>query len=164
MGYRGGSLTSLFDKTQQALTKETMRTAATAAAGVWLEATRGHTPIDTGELQMSWQQGNTRKVALGYESSIYTHIDYAPHVEYGTGLWGPKHAKYPITAKRPGGMLRWYDPKSGQPVFRRSVMHPGSPGAHMVSKGGTDTLVAIEGGLWEPIARAYAEAVVRNAD
>ena len=62
-------------------------------------------------------------------------MEYAPYVEDGTGLWGPKHAKYEIKPKRPGGWLRWIDPMTGDPVFARRVMHPGWPGNHMFAIG-----------------------------
>lgn len=47
----------------------------------------------------------------------------SPYLNYGTGESGPKHAKYPITTKRPGGLLRfeWH----GVEVLAKKVMHPG---------------------------------------
>ena len=61
----------------------------------------------------------------------------------GTGLYGPKHKKYPIRPKKPGGVLAFpslYKPRtrpgaggqykgpgksSGPTVFTEEVMHPG---------------------------------------
>ena len=70
-----------------------------------------------------------------YESGAESELEYAPYVEHGTGLWGPKHAKYLIVPKRPDGWLRWIDPDTGNPVFAKRVMHPGSPGNHMFEIG-----------------------------
>ena len=70
-----------------------------------------------------------------YESGAETDVEYAPYVEHGTGLWGPRHAKYEIKPKRPDGWLRWIDPVTGDPVFAKRVMHPGSPGNHMFAFG-----------------------------
>lgn len=66
-----------------------------------------------------------------YETGAYTEVDYGPYVESGTGLWGPKHAKYKIEPKTPGGMLHWVDRHTGKDVYAKWVMHPGSPGQHM---------------------------------
>ena len=61
-------------------------------------------------------------------------------LDRGTGLWGPKHREYPISAK-PGHVLAFpsvFEPKTrpnslragagssgGPTVFRQTVMHPG---------------------------------------
>ena len=55
-------------------------------------------------------------------------------VEHGTGLFGPEHRKYLIEPHPPRRSLRWIDPLTGHPIFARRVWHPGSEGAHMVSK------------------------------
>jgi hypothetical protein len=70
-----------------------------------------------------------------YESGAETNVDYAPFVEHGTGLWGPYRRMYEIRPKRPGGWLSWVDPKSGDRIFARRVLHPGSPGNHMFEIG-----------------------------
>lgn len=54
------------------------------------------------------------------------------YVNYGTGLYGPEHRKYLILPKKPGGSLHWVDRLTGQDRFAKSVMHPGSPGHHML--------------------------------
>jgi hypothetical protein len=96
------------------------------------------TPVDTGQLKESWHLTPAR-VAMSatghivWEINVRTEKDYAPYVEHGTGKWGPHHAKYPIRPKKPGGWLHWIG-KDGEDMFAKLVMHPGSPGAHMVSK------------------------------
>ena len=77
------------------------------------------------------------------ESTIHVYVDSPSFtfVDKGTGLWGPKHAKYPIVPKTPGGVLafnsqfsaksrpgrlRAYVGSSCPPVrFAKAVMHPG---------------------------------------
>ena len=70
-------------------------------------------------------------------------------VDEGTGLWGPKRAKYPIRPKRPGGVLVFqagYRAKTipgrirsvsggsfGETVYSRGVMHPGIQPRHILA-------------------------------
>lgn len=163
MAYVGGSLRSLFNEAQRHAMRDAQKSIATHTAGEWLKATRTFTPIDTGELKLSWYQLPTKFSPEGYTSGIGNNVDYAAHVEYGTGLYGPKAARYPITPKRPGGVLRWYDPKTGKPMFARKVMHPGSPGAHMVSKGASAAEAAMQGML-RPIMAEWEAKFRRIAD
>ena len=134
MGYTGGSLVPWFDNRFTTLTAHNM---ADAGGRELTRRVEEKTPIDTGHLKQSWERKAVARRAdyLGFtafESGVETHVDYAPYVEHGTGLWGPKHAKYLIKPKKPGGWLHWIG-KDGEDVFRRSVMHPGSKGAHMVA-------------------------------
>lgn len=75
---------------------------------------------------------------LAYESGTETDVEYAPYVENGTGLWGPARAKYEIRPKNPDGWLRFHD-ASGNVIFAKRVMHPGSPGSHMFARGTAKT-------------------------
>jgi len=99
-----------------------------------------NTPIDHGTLRAEIHEKlmvvyrNARGETV-YETGSESSLEYAPYVEHGTGLWGPKHARYEIRPKRPDGWLRWIDPHTGQPVFAKRVMHPGSPGNHMFAIG-----------------------------
>lgn len=70
-----------------------------------------------------------------YEKKVGSDKIYAPYVEEGTGLYGPKHAKYLIVPLTPGGWLAWpgFD---GEMHLARMVWHPGSPGQHMFLIGG----------------------------
>ena len=164
MPYVGGSLRSLFDQPQRDATNDAMHSMADRAIGVWEEATTRATPVDTGLLKKSWYTIKAAREGDAIQSEIATNIDYAPHVEYGTGLYGPKAAKYPILPKKPGGVLRWIDPKTGQEVFARKVMHPGSPGAYMMMKGANATKAAIAAGLFEPDLDKWQTTIIKQAD
>jgi hypothetical protein len=125
---------------------------------------RQNTPIETGELRASWE---TKIVVvhvgargeLVYESGTETEVEYVLYVEHGTGLWGPKHARYVIRPRRPDGWLRWIDPDTGQPVFARRVLHPGSPGNHMLAIG-----VALTEHEFEQFARAPISTCMRELE
>jgi len=103
-----------------------------------------NTPVRTGNLRTSWYRLPAVPEENRYVSYIRTDVSYSPHVEYGTGLYGPEHRKYEIKPKTPGGMLSWMDPKTGQRVYARHVWHPGSPGAHMREFGVARTEAALE--------------------
>lgn len=79
-----------------------------------------------------------------YHAETGSDKDYAPYVEEGTGLYGPKHAKYLIMSHDPHGALVF--PWHGQIVRFSHVWHPGSPGQHMFLIGGTLTEQSSE--LW----------------
>lgn len=77
------------------------------------------------------------------------------YVEEGTGLWGPNRAPYVIRPKKPGGWLSWIARdtyvrrdgtivKPGDRVFAKEVLHPGSPGHHMVAIGEAVTRAEME--------------------
>lgn len=59
---------------------------------------------------------------IGHDPRVAPH---AVFVHWGTGLWGPKRAKYPIKPKRKRA-LRWA--AGGAFVFAKGVMHPGIKG------------------------------------
>ena len=128
--------------------------------------TKMNTPIDTGRLIDSIKKKLTVVVltprGLAYESGCETHVDYAPHVEYGTGLYGPRAAKYEIRPKNPHGWLRWIDPDTGQPIFAKRVMHPGSPGAAMFAKGATMTEAEFDRLVARDLARWAREVELQN--
>lgn len=134
MGYKGGRLTPWFnDGPAKAVAHQMAEKGAKALHRKVVK----HTPKDTGHLSTSWKRkpvivGLTVTGHTMYASGVETFVDYAPYVEHGTGLWGPKHAKYPIRPKLPGGVLHFFT-KEGAEVFTKLVMHPGSPGAHMVA-------------------------------
>jgi Bacteriophage HK97-gp10, putative tail-component len=124
-----------------------------------------NTPVRFGTLRASITQKLTvvypTPRGMAYESGAETEIEYAPYVEYGTGLWGPRHAKYEIKPKRPDGWLRWIDPVTGDPVFAKRVMHPGSPGNHMFLIGEALTEHEFEQ-FAEPILARWATEVERQ--
>lgn len=134
MPYHGDKLASLF---RPEPTLNAARRLAEKGGERLVELTVEHTPIDTGELAQSWKKKlllvrpNARGATV-LETGVVTEVEYAPYVEHGTGLWGPKHAKYLIVPKKPGGVLHWIG-HGGEDVFATHVWHPGSPGAHMVA-------------------------------
>jgi hypothetical protein len=118
------------------------------------------TPKDTGHLAESWKTKPVTKesVVQGYKAyvtGVETDVDYAPYVEHGTGLWGPKHAPYPIRPKTPGGVLHFFT-REGREVFTKLVMHPGSPGAHMVATSISVLELALHAGLMDPELELWA--------
>jgi hypothetical protein len=121
-----------------------------------------NTPVETGNLRTSWYTLPTIKREDTFISVVATDVDYAPYVEFGTGLWGPKHAKYEILPKTPGGVLAWQ--KGGQWVYATKVMHPGSPGHHMVAIGTHVLEMEIEGGLFEPTLAKMAADIEALAE
>ena len=134
MSYVGDDIPTLFD---QDPAREAMRGMAHRGGAELRRRVIQNTPIDTGRLRESWYQEPVRHhrgAPDTYESVVATDVDYAIHVEHGTGLWGPEHKKYLITPKKPGGMLSWIG-HDGQRVFARYVWHPGSPGQYMMAYG-----------------------------
>lgn len=135
MPYEGGRLAPWFST---APNRRFLERAAAAGGKRMTELTAMNTPVDTGHLRLSWKE---KPVVFMFSplgdlmavSGVETDVEYAAYVEWGTGLWGPLHAKYPIVPKNPDGWLRWIDPHTGMPVFAKRVMHPGSPGNHMVA-------------------------------
>lgn len=134
MPYLGGELAPLFD---DAPTKRAVRRMAAKGGERMVHWAVKNTPVATGHLRQSWKQKKLMPVrrgrADGWESGVETSVAYAPDVEWGTGLWGPSHQKYEIKPKKPDGFLHWIDAKTGKDVFAKRVMHPGSPGHHMVA-------------------------------
>ena len=160
MPYVGGTLAPLFAVEP---VEVTMVRLADRGGERMVELTKENTPVDTRQLRNSWYQRRLRRVRrgrlTGWESGVATDEDYAPHVEHGTGLWGPEHRRYLILPKRPGGSLRWRDPRTGRVIFARAVMHPGSPGQHMVQiAAGALEIEASDGLLFDPILREWVRA------
>lgn len=123
-----------------------------------------NTPVDTGELRSSWYETPPSRVRVGpvrgFEVRVTSDVDYAVFVEHGTGLYGPRHAKYPIRPKVEGGVLRWQDGATGEWRYATEVMHPGSPGQHMVAIG--VALVEYEfSTICEPYTEEWAAAQER---
>lgn len=129
--YIGAKLQDMFS---ERLVKQTGRRMVNDGVTVFRERVREFTPVDSSRLRDSYQVGTTLSDAQGWQSRVHTDVEYAPYVEFGTGLFGPHRAKYEIKPKRPGGMLHWVD-KHGKHIYARRVMHPGSPGNHMFSIG-----------------------------
>lgn len=133
--YIGPDLAAMFDPEP---TKITLRKMADTGGDHLHGMIAAFTPIKTGNLATSWYRKETSRELHGtstaYVSRVATDVEYAPYVNYGTGLYGPKHAKYLIEPKPPNQFLSWIDPLTGQRRFARRVWHPGSEGAHMMEK------------------------------
>jgi hypothetical protein len=71
---------------------------------------------------------------------VGTNVKHAPHVNYGTGLWGPKKSKYEIRPKN-AKALAWATPvgrefrltSGGQPVLGRNLYQKSKVGLRMES-------------------------------
>jgi hypothetical protein len=133
--YIGPDLPAAFD---DAPVRATLRRMADTGGDKLHDFIVQYTPVKTGNLATSWyREPTTRELhgtSMAYVSKVATDVDYAPYVNYGTGLFGPKHTKYLIEPHNPTGFLHWVDPLTGQDRYARSVWHPGSPGEYMVEK------------------------------
>jgi hypothetical protein len=164
MPYVGGRLTPLFDPdlSQRAARRMADEMGDKAHELVAAYSPIRRTPPGGGNLKTSWYRepvwGARRTVRDGvpaYEVKVATNVDYAPYVEEGTGIWGPRGSKYPIRA-RPGKVLTWIAQRpfldkrtgrvvpAGTRVYAKQVMHPGSPGQHMMGRTALTVEVALD--------------------
>lgn len=164
MGYKGDRLVPLINRLDRASYRAGHRMADRMVSR-GRENIRLNTPVATFHLRNTYKRTGIsygQLASLGYTSirwaayawtgKVYSEVEYAPFVEMGTGLWGPKRKKYKIQPKKPGGVLAFtpYDrtpngsvildvegapSKTGGLVTVRFVMHPGSPGNHMFQIG-----------------------------
>lgn len=165
MGYRGGSLAPMFgnepnNRAMRNMVRVGIREANAIAAQ--------NTPVETGDLRENWQvtENISRTVTflgLAWEGSWFNDTPYAAYVEHGTGLYGPEHRKYLILPKKPGGVLHWVDRVTGQDRYARAVLHPGSPGHHMLAIS-ANWLEATWRRLVRPVMRNWVREVERQAD
>ncbi|MET0604405.1 MAG: HK97 gp10 family phage protein [Baekduia sp.] len=168
MAYVGGSLTSLFGQKPQAATKLAARDMAAKGADRMHEVAAQNTPVKTGRLRTGWYQLPVTKthylIAPAFRSGIANDYKYAPFVEYGTGLFGPRHRAYVITPKK-APFLAWRDPVTGQWIRARKVLHPGSPGNHMVAIAAAVVEAETDAGpLMQVILDRWAREVEASAD
>lgn len=164
MPYVGGSLVPLFGKEAQAITKATCVRMSAKGADRMHEVAAANTPVRTGNLRTAWYQLPVVPfdylIGMGYRSGIANDVEYAAWVESGTGIYGPEHKPYVITPKEPGGVLAWRDPKSGKWVYARKVLHPGSPGNHMLALAGHVVEFETDSGvLMQPLLSEWASKV-----
>lgn len=136
MPYVGQSITDFFSEIPQQITRDTARKMCDRGGDIMEHIAVINTPVETGRLRNAWKRRAAEEVAgaegSGWSTDVYNDTDYAEYVENGTGLWGPKHAKYLIKPKKPGGSLRWVG-KDGTVHFAKFVWHPGSPGNYMLA-------------------------------
>jgi HK97 gp10 family phage protein len=163
MPYIGGSVTSFFDEGAQAVTHDLVRDMVDVGGDTIKDWAEKNTPVKTGKLRASWKKGEMIDADDAVTISVETDVKYAPFVENGTGLYGPKHAKYLIKPKAIGGTLKFEI--DGRIVFAKFVMHPGSPGNHMMSiaLNVTDAL-AQDGGIFDPVLDKWVKAMEAEAD
>ncbi len=172
MSYKGDELVDLVDHLRDVSMKTGRRLAEKMQERGEQNITQ-NTPVATFHLRKSYKrtpiiyQSNAkirlhkdgshtvRWSAFAWEGRVFTEVEYAPYVELGTGLWGPKRKKYKIAPKKPGGVLAFSPytrmpnggvildvqgaPVQGKLITVRFVMHPGSPGQHMFKIGTTLT-------------------------
>lgn len=158
--YVGAKLARLFPDEGRAA--RATRRMAEAGGDFLVERAKHNTPVDTGELRESWHRSLLRESVdargdRAYASGAATDVEYAPYVEHGTGLWGPKHAKYPIVPKKPGGVLAFYWGKVGRVVFLSRVMHPGAKGQPMIAPAVMAALAAWPSYMEPELERFMAE-------
>lgn len=168
MPYEGGSLVSLFNEEPQAETVLAARRMAAVGAARMREVARLNTPVNTGRLRESWETLPVTKTHVGpwaaYQSGIATHVKYAPYVEYGTGIYGPRHRPY-VIVPRHAPFLAWRDPATGQWVRTKKVVHPGSPGNHMVAIAAHVVEAETDSGeIMEAVLDGWAREVEASAD
>ena len=141
MPYVGDRLTPLFDGEPTERAAKRLAEKGPEEMQSWIER---NTPVDMGTLRASWYttepvEGTGLTAERTFTAYVRTDVEYAPHVEWGTGIFGPQGSPYTIRPRQPGGTLSWIDKDTGERVFAKSVQHPGSPGQHMVSIGAAMT-------------------------
>lgn len=159
MGYEGGQIADFVDRAQTGA-KLAGQHMATEGTEKMHEVTVANTPVDTTHLRndinrtpVVYMKKRNSYGQKGWEGKVRTFTVYAPEMEAGSGLWGPKHKKFIIKPKTPGGVLafssRVFGPEGrpmmsekrgenlleGNMVFTQMVEHPGSPGHHMFAIG-----------------------------
>lgn len=82
-----------------------------------------------------------QEIGSVHSADVGSDKSYVIYVEEGTGLYGPKHAKYLIEPLGPWP-LRF--PGAGKWIHASHVWHPGSPGQHMFLIGGTMTEMSMD--------------------
>lgn len=184
MGYEGDGIVATIRRLEKA-TKPTGRRLAQAMLRHGQRKIEQNTPVETRHLRNSYKKSQVKYrqdpdalyiqwQAWVWTGTVYTEVEYAPYVEAGTGLFGPRRRKYKIEPKKPGGYLAFsgYErlpsgavildvhgtPKGGNTVFVRFVMHPGSPGHHMFRIGAELTEHEYEEWSREPL-RLWKETV-----
>lgn len=164
MAYEGGRLAPWFSSKPN---DRFCRRLARKGGARQTQLTKLKTPVDSGALRDSIEQ----KVLVitvdehgdrVYEDGCETDSAYGAAREHGSGLWGPHHAKYEIRPKNPEGWLHWVDPHTGQDVYAKRVMHPGSQGAHMFAIAAAMTEKEIDGLARDLLLRWKAEVERQN--
>lgn len=169
MAYVGGDISSWFGPRSQAATKAAAMRMAAKGSDRMHELAAQNTPVKTGNLRTAWYSTPVVEVsyvmALGYRSEVRNDISYAAYVEHGTGVYGPRHRPYVIEPRTPGGVLAWRDPKTGRWVHAKRVLHPGSPGNHMLALAAHVVEAETDDGiLMDGVLREWAREVEAAGD
>ena len=162
MGYAGGFATPWFDPEPNHRAMRNMVRVGTLEAS---QVAAANTPVDSGDLRENWKTSRPLRtmtfLGMGWQGEWFNDLEYAPYVNYGTGLYGPEHRKYLIVPKTPGGTLHWVDSVTGEDRFAKAVLHPGSPGQHML-----EISASVLEATWErwvgPVLRNWAREVERQ--
>lgn len=84
-------------------------------------------PVDTGDLAGSIHM-EVKKVNEGYEGRVYTNLEYAPYVEFGTGVKGNGTYPYKIKglnlAYKDKGWCYWSDKEDKLIYTKGQVAQP----------------------------------------
>lgn len=95
---------------------------AAEAIGQRAEMTaKAASPGKTYQMRGGWKHRCWQTIGAVH-GELTNDVKHALFVERGTGLYGPKHAKYPIVPRRKN-WLSWA--KGGARYFAKRVMHPG---------------------------------------
>lgn len=176
MTYRAsGSLSGLVDV--EADLEETSRALALRMSHEIYDRVRRYTPVAVrppdvsastfrkerggrrpGTLKDSWEIGHLAHIGDVSWIEVYTEDPIAPYVEYDT-------KPHRIRAKR-AEFLRFRSSKTGEVIYAREVLHPGTTGVHMMARAcaevsaEADRLMAgIVRGVW---GRAYKRKTTRG--
>lgn len=113
-------LSRRFSLLSAALATNALRRATVAGALIVETLAKQNAPVRTGNLRRSIHTEVLESTRALARVSVGTDVEYARTVEFGSGLYGPRHARYPIVP-RTRRALFW--PGAAHPV--RRVMHPG---------------------------------------
>jgi HK97 gp10 family phage protein len=96
------------------------------------EKAREKAPVKTGGLKASIREDTDhQRTPMSVEGGVSADKPYAIYQELGTGLHGPRRAKYPIRAVN-AESLRFFWPRTGRVERFKSVMHPGVKPRHFM--------------------------------
>ena len=105
-------------------------------------------PTASGKLKNSWKKKRVgRWIRNNYAWSVWTDVEYAPYVEYGT-------SPHVIRPRKPGGTLVYYT-ASGKNMSKQ-VMHPGTKPVYMLSRAVNETKAAAVF-IAKPILQSWAK-------
>lgn len=88
-------------------------------------------PTASGKLKKSWRKRRVgRWIRNNYRWNVWTDVEYAPYVEYGT-------SPHVIRPRNPDGVLVYYT--IGGKNMSKQVMHPGTEPVYMLSRAVNET-------------------------